>query len=72
MSYSAPVRQADAETDKRAALKLAEAAARKADVTETTLDNALRFAAEQGASAREIAACTGLPEDNVSRALSRN
>lgn len=69
VSHPAPVRQADAETDKRVALKLAQAAAKKPEVAETTRDNAVRFAAEQGASVGEIAVSTGLSEDAVRHAL---
>ena len=69
MSHPAPVRRADAETDKKAALRLALAAVAKPDVARETRDNALRFAAEQGASIGEIAAGTGLSEDAVKQTL---
>ena len=72
MSHPAPTRHADTETDKRAALKLATAAAHKADVAESTRNNAIRFAAEQGASLREIAAGTGLSHMTVKRILERS
>ena len=72
VSHPAPVRQADPETDKRAALKLAQAAAKKPDVAQMTRDNAVRFAAEQGAPVDEIAACTGLSEDTVRQVLQRD
>lgn len=67
----APVRRADAGTDKKAALRLAKAAVSKPDVARETGGNALRFAAEQGASVGEITAGTGLSEDTVEPALGR-
>jgi DNA invertase Pin-like site-specific DNA recombinase len=72
MSHPAPIRHADPEIDKRAALKLASAAAHKADLAESTRNNAIRFAAEQGASLREIAANTGLSHMTVKRILERS
>ena len=72
MSHPAPIRRADPETDKRAALKLAAAASNKADVAESTRNNAIRFAAEQGASLREIAASTGLSHMTIKRILERS
>lgn len=72
MSHPAPIRHSDPETDKRAALKLASAAAHKVDVAEATRNNAIRFAAEQGASLREIAAGTGLSHMTVKRILERS
>ena len=71
MSHPAPIRSSDPETDKRAALKLAAAAAHKAGVAESSRDNAIRFAAEHGASLREIAAGTGLSHTTVKRILDR-
>lgn len=67
MSHRAPVRGADADTDKRLALKLAGAAARREDVAESSRDNAIRFARDSGASVAEIADATGLDEAAVGR-----
>jgi DNA-binding transcriptional regulator LsrR (DeoR family) len=72
MSHPAPIRHGDPETDKRAALRLASAAAHKADVAESTRNNAIWFAAEQGASLREIATSTGLSHMTVKRILERS
>jgi hypothetical protein len=71
MSHRAPVRGADAETDKRLALRLAGSAAQREDVAESSRDNAIRFAAESGASVSEIAGATGLDEVAVERIVSR-
>ncbi|MGH3848446.1 MAG: hypothetical protein ACRDRT_01880 [Pseudonocardiaceae bacterium] len=72
MSHPATKRHADSETDKRVALKLAAAAAQRADVAEATRNNAIRFAADQGGSLREIAAGTGLSHMTVKRILDRS
>ncbi len=72
MSHPAPIRHADPETDKRAALKLAGSASHKADVADSTRNNAIRFAADHGASLREIAASTGLSHMTVKRILERS
>lgn len=69
MSHRAPVRAADAGTDKRAALRLAASAARRQDVARSSRDNAIRFAADSGASAGEIALAAGLEELEVERVL---
>jgi len=72
MTPCAPTRSSDPETDKRAALKLAAAAAHKAWVAESSRNNAIRFAAEHGASLRGIAAGTGLSHTTVKRILDRD
>lgn len=71
MSHRAPVRAADADTDKRGALKLAASAAHRKDVATLSRDNAIRFAAQSGASAAEIAQATGLQETVVERIIDR-
>jgi hypothetical protein len=67
MSRNPPTRAADPEADKRRALKLAATASQRADLAETTRNNAIRFAADAGASLREIAAATDLPHMTVKR-----
>jgi DNA invertase Pin-like site-specific DNA recombinase len=57
--------------DKRRALRLAGNAARRAGLAETTRNNAIRFAAENGASLREIADATGVPHMTVKRIIER-
>jgi DNA invertase Pin-like site-specific DNA recombinase len=71
MSRSAPTRMADPEGDKRRALRLAATAAHRADLAEASRNNAIRFAADAGASLREIAAATELPHMTVKRIISR-
>ena len=71
MSRNAPTRAADLEGDKRRALKLAATAAHRADLAETSRNNAIRFAADAGASLREIAAATELPHMTVKRIVDR-
>jgi hypothetical protein len=72
MSPTVPARAADPEGDKRRALKLAAAAAHRAELAETSRNNAIRFAADTGASLREIAAATELPHMTVKRILDRH
>ena len=64
MNRNPPTRVADAEGDKRRALKLAATASQRSDLAETSRNNAIRFAADAGASLREIAAATDLPHDD--------
>jgi len=71
MSHRAPVRAADADIDKRVALKLAASAAHRQDVASSSRDNAIRFAADNGASKEEIALATELEESAVERILGR-
>ncbi|MHB1534310.1 MAG: hypothetical protein ACYC1D_06805 [Acidimicrobiales bacterium] len=71
MSRNPPSRPADPEGDKRRALKLAAAASHRADLAETSRNNAIRFAADAGASLREIAAVTELPHMTVKRIVDR-
>jgi hypothetical protein len=71
MSRNPPIRVADPEGDKRRALKLAAAAAHRADLAETSRNNAVRFAADAGASLREIAMVTELPHMTVKRIVDR-
>jgi hypothetical protein len=71
MSRTPPVRAADPEGDKRRALRLASTSAHRAGVAETSRNNAIRFAAEVGASLREIAAATELPHMTVKRIIDR-
>jgi hypothetical protein len=66
-----PTRPVDVEGDKRRALKLAANAAQRASITQGTRDNAIRFAADSGASLREIAAATGLDHMTVKRIVDR-
>jgi Homeodomain-like domain len=72
MSRNAPTRVADPEGDKRRALRLAATATHRADLAETSRNNAIRFAADAGASLREIAAATQLPHMTVKRIISRH
>jgi DNA-binding NarL/FixJ family response regulator len=67
MSRNPPTRAADPEGDKRRALKLAATASQRADVAQTSRNNAIRFAADSGASLREIAAATELSHMTVKR-----
>ena len=67
MSRNPPTRAADPEGDKRRALKLAATASQRAGLAETSRNNAIRFAADAGASLREIAAVTDLPHMTVKR-----
>ena len=67
----APTRPVDPERDKSNALYLAKYATEKAHVEETTRNNAIRFAADEGASLREIADATGLPHMTVKRIIDR-
>jgi hypothetical protein len=71
MSRNPPTRAADIEGDKRRALKLAASAAHRADLAETSRNNAIRFAADAGASLRDIAAATELPHMTVKRIVDR-
>jgi hypothetical protein len=71
MSRNPPTRVADPEGDKRRALKLAATAARRANLSETSRNNAVRFAADAGNSLREIAAATELPHMTVKRIVDR-
>lgn len=71
MAQRAPTRPADAEGDKRRAVKLAANAAQRADVAEMSRDNAIRFASQSGASLREIADATGLGHMTVKRIIDR-
>ena len=68
---TAPARPADTEGDKRRVLKLAASAARRADVAQSSRNNAIRFAADAGASLREIAAATGVPHMTVKRIIEK-
>lgn len=67
----APTRPRDPERDKRNWLYLAKKAVEKAHVSENARNNAIRFAAEEGASLREIAEATGLPHMTVKRIIDR-
>jgi hypothetical protein len=71
MSRNPPTRVADIDGDKRRALKLAATAAHRADLAETSRNNAIRFAADTGASLREIAAVTELPHMTIKRIVDR-
>ena len=71
MSRNPPTRAADPEGDTRRALRLAASAAHRADLAETSRNNAIRFAADAGASLREIAAATELPHMTVKRIVDR-
>jgi hypothetical protein len=71
MSRNPPSRTADPEGDRRRALRLAAGAAHRADLAETSRNNAIRFAADAGASLREIAAVTELPHMTVKRIVDR-
>lgn len=71
MTHPAPYRQGDPDTDKKAALRLARRANERADVAETTRNNAIRFASDAGASLREIAEATGMPHMTVKRIIER-
>lgn len=71
MAHPAPERPRDPEGDKRRSLRLAAHATQRAGTAETTRDNAIRFAAENGASLREIAAATGLNHMTVKRIIDR-
>jgi hypothetical protein len=66
-----PTRPVDSEGDTRRALKLAANASQRATITQGTRDNAIRFAADSGASLREIAAATGLDHMTVKRIVDR-
>jgi hypothetical protein len=72
MTRNPPTRAADPEGDKRRALKLAATAAHRADLAETSRNNAIRFAADAGASLREIATITELPHMTVKRIVDRH
>ena len=67
----APTRPRDPERDKRSWLYLAKRAAEKAHVSERARNNAILFAADEGASLREIAEATGLPHMTVKRIIDR-
>jgi hypothetical protein len=71
MSRNPPTRVADPEGDKRRALRLAATASHRADLAETSRNNAIRFASDTGASLREIAAATDLPHMTVKRIVDR-
>lgn len=71
MSRNPPTRAADPDGDKRRALRLAASAAHRADLAETTRNNAIRFAADSGASLREIATATELPHMTIKRIVDR-
>jgi DNA invertase Pin-like site-specific DNA recombinase len=71
VAHAAPIRQPDPDGDKRRALRLAGTAAARADVAEQTRANAVRFAAECGASLREIAGVTGMSTMTVKRIIDR-
>lgn len=71
MSRNPPTRAVDLEGDKRRALRLAANASHRADLAETSRNNAIRFAADAGASLREIAAATELPHMTVKRIVDR-
>ncbi len=71
MSRNPPIQASDPEGDKRRALKLAASAAHRADLAETSRNNAIRFAADAGASLREIAVATELPHMTVKRIVDR-
>ena len=71
MSHGAPTRPVDPEGDRRLALRLAARAAERADVAETTRNNAIRFASDAGASLREIAGATGLDHMTAKRIIDR-
>ena len=62
---------ADANRDKRAALRLAARAAERADAAEVTKANAVRFALDQGASLRELADVLGVSHMTVRRLAGR-
>jgi hypothetical protein len=68
---NSPTRPVDSDGDKRRALKLAASASQRASITQSTRDNAIRFAADSGASLREIAAATGLDHMTVKRIIDR-
>ena len=61
----------DPEADKQRALKLAAKAAAKATTTEQDRNLAIRFAAESGASLRELEQATGIPFNTVRRIIER-
>ena len=71
MSRKPPSRAADPEGDKRRALKLAATASHGAGLAQTSRNNAIRFAADAGASLREIATATELPHMTVKRIVDR-
>lgn len=71
MNRNPPTRAADPEGDKRRALKLATTATQRSDLAETSRNNAIRFAADAGASLREIAAATELPHMTIKRIVDR-
>ena len=71
MLWASLVRAADPEGDKRRALKLAATASHQADLAETSRNNAIRFAADAGASLREIATVTALAHMTVKRIVDR-
>ena len=71
MSHPPPGRKPDPEGDKRRALKLAASASARVEVAEATRDNAVRFAADVGASYRELADVTGLSHMTVKRIIDR-
>ena len=71
MTHPPPKRPVDPVRDKKNALRLAATAVSRADVAESTRDNAIRFAADSGASLREIAAATGLATMTVKRIVDR-
>jgi DNA invertase Pin-like site-specific DNA recombinase len=71
MSHPAPKRPNDPDGDKSRALKLAAHAAHRADIAESARNAAIRFAADSGASLRELAEATGLGHMTVKRIIER-
>jgi DNA invertase Pin-like site-specific DNA recombinase len=61
----------DADGDKRRALRQAAYTTKKADTAETSRNAAIRFAADNGASLREISEATGIPHMTVKRIIER-
>lgn len=59
------------ELDKQRALKLAAHAVKRQREAESKTAAAMRFAAELGASLREISAATGVPHMTVKRTIER-
>lgn len=66
-----PSRPPAPDADRARAVKLARHAAAKHETTEQALHAAIRFAAEHGASLRELANATGLSHMTVKRILER-
>lgn len=66
-----PRRHSDPDGDKRRALKHAAVTVNRLDKAEQARTAAIRFAADCGASLREIADATGIPHMTVKRILER-